>query len=86
MADETLSKRGGILHPILRYLRRVRTDASDAIGPDDELVVTRTADTEQFVIADDSEWRNWLRHGLMAIFWTCSGLLGIVGGVYLLLS
>jgi len=81
---------GGVLGTLLSLVvGDATTPASAAIDEEDDLVVTRTAEDDVFVVSDTAEWRNWLRQIAATAFWTILGL-GLVGGgaalVYLGLS
>lgn len=53
---------------------------------DEGLVVTRTARTSEFVVSDTTGGYSPFRQGLMAAFWTLSGLIAVGGGVYFLVT
>lgn len=77
--------RGG-LRSIVRLVRGGdRVSADEVMADDDGLVLTRTPDAE-FIVSDAAERRGLLRQGLMAGFWTLSGLFVIVGGLYSLVG
>jgi hypothetical protein len=79
--------RGGVVRSILRFFRggAGRTTAEKALDGED-LVITRTSPAAEFFISDTSERRGMLRLGLMAAFWTLSGLVAVGAGVYLLVD
>lgn len=80
---ERATSPGGRLRDVVQFLKAdIRRTAEDAIDDDDEMVVTRTSRTAEFVVADTSGGRSLLRQGLMTAFWTGAGLLATGGGLY----
>jgi sulfur carrier protein ThiS len=85
--NQKATRRGGIVRSIVRFVRgSTDTTADEAIAKDDDLVITRTSPSSEFLISDTSERRGQLRMGLMAAFWTLSGLIATGGGVYFLVA
>jgi hypothetical protein len=82
--SQAATPRGGIIRSVVRLVRGGLDTTADEVMQDDELVITRTSSTAEFLISDTSERRGQLRQGLMAVFWTLSGLIAIGGGVYFL--
>lgn len=75
------TERGGVLRSILRFLNPDTRIGADEVLDDENLVITRTPGDE-FVVSDTSEWRSWLRQGLMAAFWTLAGLFLVAAALY----
>ncbi|MEF8906748.1 MAG: hypothetical protein V5A13_02705 [Haloarculaceae archaeon] len=70
----------------LRWLRGDERDTgqtAEAPLREDELVVTRTPRTSEFVVSDTAGGYSLLRRGLVAAFWTVSGLVALGVGLYL---
>jgi hypothetical protein len=84
--SQMATPRGGIVRSIVRLVRGGGDTTADEVIEDDDLVITRTASTAEFFISDTSERRGQLRMGLMAAFWTLSGLIAIGGGLYFLVT
>jgi hypothetical protein len=85
--EREATPRGGVVRSILRFFRGGgRTTADEVIDGDDDLVITRTASSSEFLVSDTSERRGQLRQGLMAAFWTLSGLVAVGGGGYFLVT
>jgi hypothetical protein len=78
--------RGGLLRGLVRFLRGGGGNTAEAVADGEDLVVTRSSGSAEFVISDVSGTRNLLRQGLMAAFWTLSGLVAVGAGVYLLVD
>jgi len=80
--SERATSPGGLLRGLVGFLKAdIRRTAEDAID-DDEVVVTRTPGTAEFVVSDTSGGRSLLRQALMTAFWTGAGLLAIGIGLY----
>jgi hypothetical protein len=82
--SERATPRGGIVRSVARLFEGVGRTTADEVIEDDELVITRTSSSPAFLVSDTSELRGQLRQGLMAVFWTLSGLVAIGGGIYYL--
>jgi hypothetical protein len=83
---DTAADPSGPLRSVVRFVRGGdRRYADEVMSDDDELVLTRTPNSE-FLVSDTAESRGLLRQGLMAGFWTLSGLFVVVGGLYSLVS
>ena len=78
--------RGGIVRSILRFLRGGGQRTAEEALDGEDLLITRTSSAAEFFISDTSERRGMLRLGLMATFWTLSGLIAVGGGVYFLVD
>jgi hypothetical protein len=74
--------RDGVVASVVRVFEGGGKTTADAVLDDDDLVVTRTASSPAFLVSDTTERRGLLRMGLMAAFWTLSGLFVVVGGLY----
>lgn len=83
--DERATPPGGPVRSVVEFLQGGASRTADAVA-DDELVVTRTADTVDFVVSDATGVRSWLRQALAATVWSLVGVLAVVGGAYLLLG
>lgn len=84
--EEQVAQRGfgGLLGTIASLVMgNSALPASTAIDGDDDLVVTRTAEDDVFVVSDTSEWRSWIRQGLMAGIYGLVGLGMVAGGIVL---
>jgi hypothetical protein len=83
---ERATHRGGLLRSLVRFFRGGGLNTAEEVVDGEDMVVTRSSGSAEFVISDVSGTRNLLRQGLMAAFWTLSGLIAVGGGVYLLVD
>ncbi|WP_323676180.1 hypothetical protein [Halorubellus sp. PRR65] len=83
--DERATAPSGPVRSVVEFLKGGVSQTADAVARD-ELVVTRTADTVDFVVSDATGTRSWLRQALGTVVWSLVGALAVVGGGYLVLG
>jgi len=72
----------GLLRGLARFLQGDIRHTAEETADGEDVVVTRTPRASEFVVSDTSGGRSLLRQGLMAAFWTLSGLLAVGTGLY----
>lgn len=84
--EQEVTPKSGVGSAVRRFLGRVDWTTADEVIDDEDVVITRSSASSEFLVSDTSELRGQLRQGLMAGFWTLVGVLAVGSGLYLLVG